>query len=106
MKDNKRVASILLEKNWTVSTAESCTGGLLAHTITNASGSSNYFSNGYITYSDEAKMQELSIPKNTIEEFGSYSGKVAELMAEEVRKKSQSTFGISVANKLQHFNFY
>ena len=96
MKLSKDVRKILIENKWTISTAESCTGGLLAHSITNSSGSSNYFSYGYITYSDEAKVTELNIPKDIIKEFSSYSGEVAELMAEEVRKKSNSTFGISI----------
>ena len=130
MRISKQLIEILLRNNWTISVAESCSGGFLAHIITNASGSSNYFSSGYITYSDEAKIQELNIPKDTIEKFSSYSGKVAELMAEGVRKKSHSTFGIATtgiappgdssssfptgtvfigiatANKRQYFEFY
>ncbi len=95
MKLDVQTVEILLDKKWSISTAESCSGGLLANTITNASGSSNYFSKGFITYSDEAKIQELNIPKDTINKYSSYSGKVAELMAESARKKSEATFGLS-----------
>ena len=96
MKIDKKIIKILLENNWSISTAESCTGGFLAHTITNVSGSSDYFSNGYVTYSNEAKIQDLNIPKEILEEFSSYSGKVAELMAEGARKKAKSTFGLAI----------
>ena len=96
MKLNRQIRELLLENNWTLATAESCTGGLLAHTITNSAGSSNYFSYGYITYSDEAKIKELNIPREIIGKFSSYSGEVAELMAKNVREKTGSTFGVSV----------
>jgi PncC family amidohydrolase len=96
MKIDKRIIKILLENNWSISTAESCTGGFLAHTITNASGSSDYFSNGYVTYSDEAKINDLNIPKEILDEFSSYSGKVAELMAEGARKNTKSNFGLAI----------
>ncbi|MHA1199343.1 MAG: CinA family protein [Candidatus Heimdallarchaeaceae archaeon] len=91
----KQVVEILQKNNWTISTAESCTGGLLAHIITNSSGSSNYFSFGCITYSDEAKINELNIPREVIEEVSSYSGVVAELMAKGVREKAKTSFGLS-----------
>ena len=96
MKIDKKIIKILLENNWSISTAESCTGGFLAHTITNASGSSDYFSSGYVTYSNEAKIQNLNIPKEVLAEFSSYSGKIAELMAEGVRKRTKATFGLAI----------
>ncbi|MCK4896285.1 MAG: CinA family protein, partial [Candidatus Heimdallarchaeota archaeon] len=86
---------ILTKHNWTLSTAESCTGGYLASKITDVSGSSNYFSNGYITYSNESKFQNLDVPISSLEEFSVYSGKTVELMAEGVRKKTGTTFGIA-----------
>ncbi|MCE7743467.1 MAG: CinA family protein [Candidatus Heimdallarchaeota archaeon] len=93
---DKQTRKILFENNWTLATAESCSGGLLAHSITNSSGSSNYFSFGYITYSDEAKISELNVPREVIKKFSSYSKEVVELMAEGVRKKTNSTFGIAI----------
>ncbi len=96
MKLDNQTKQILIEKNWTIATAESCTGGLLAHIITNSAGSSDYFSYGFITYSDEAKIKELNIPKEIIEKYTSYSKEVAEFMAESVRKKTKATFGIAI----------
>ncbi|NPD88258.1 MAG: CinA family protein [Asgard group archaeon] len=96
MRINKQIVEILKDRGWYISTAESCSGGFLAHTITNASGSSDYFSYGYITYSDQAKIQTLNIQKNVLEESTSYSGKIAELMATGVRSKTESTFGLAI----------
>jgi PncC family amidohydrolase len=96
MKLTKHIIDILVEKNWTISIAESCTGGLLAHTITNTPGSSNYFTHGFITYSDEAKIIELNVSKEVIEKVSSYSADVAKMMAEGVRKIAKSTFGLAI----------
>lgn len=130
MKISKQVRERLLSNNWTISTAESCSGGLLSHIITNSSGSSNYFSNGYITYSDEVKISELNIPREIVEKYSSYSGEVVELMAKGVREKTNSTFGlattgiappgdpstslktgtvfigVSILNNTKHYKFY
>ncbi len=95
MRVEKRIGRILTKHNWTLSTAESCSGGYLANKITDVAGSSNYFSNGYITYSNESKFQNLDVPIISLEEFGVYSSKTAELMAEGVRKKTNTTFGIA-----------
>ena len=92
----KKIGKILTENHWGLSTAESCTGGDLASNITNNAGSSNYFSSGYITYSNEAKFQDLNIPITSIEELGVYSSKIAKLMAEGVQKKTKTTFGIAI----------
>ena len=95
MRIEKKIGKILTKNKWTLSTAESCTGGYLASKITNVAGSSVYFSNGYITYSNEAKFQDLDIPVSSLEESGVYSGRTAELMAEGVRNKTGTTFSIS-----------
>ncbi len=95
MRVEKKIGKILKKYNWTLATAESCTGGYLASKITDVAGSSVYFSNGYITYSNESKFQDLDIPISSLEEFGVYSSKTAELMAEGVRKKTETTFGIA-----------
>ena len=87
MRIEKKIGKVLTKNSWTLATAESCTGGYLASKITDVAGSSNYFSHGYITYSNESKYQDLGIPINSLGEFGVYSGKTAELMAEGVRKK-------------------
>lgn len=92
----KQVAKILKDQNWTISTVESCTGGFLANTLTNVSGSSSYFISGYVTYSVESKIQDLDIPRNSIGIYGVYSSHIAELMATEVRRKNKTTFGIAI----------
>ena len=96
MKFSGKAIDTLLENNWSIATAESCTGGLLAHIITNTPGSSAYFTHGFITYSDEAKIVELDVPKTVIDQHSSYSAKVAEIMAESVRKIAKSTFGLAI----------
>jgi len=75
--------------------AESCSGGLIGVKFTNVSGSSNYFVNGMITYSNQAKIELLKIPKDIIDKYGAVSEQVAILMAEGVKKLSKSDYGLS-----------
>ena len=63
----------LSRRGWRLTTAESCTGGLIAHRITNVSGSSGYFDRGFITYSNEAKMEILRVPENVLIAHGAVS---------------------------------
>lgn len=85
----------LLKNNMTISTAESCTGGLLASTIINVPSVSKVFLNGVISYSNESKIYELNVNKDDLEKYGAVSEQVAIQMAEGIRKKSNSTIGIS-----------
>jgi len=89
------VGRLLKNKKRTISAAESCSGGLIAAKFTQVSGSSNYFMNGMITYSNEAKEEFLKIPKEIIEKYGAVSEQVAILMAEGVRKLSITDYGLS-----------
>jgi len=91
---NKTI-SLLKEKKLTVATAESCTGGLIAHTFTNVSGSSDYFERGVVTYSNKAKMQLLDVPEDLLIKHGAVSKPVAKAMAEGARKKSNVDIAIS-----------
>lgn len=95
-KDNisKVVGQILKEKGFSVSTAESLTGGELANLITDTPGSSNYFKGGEIVYSNEAKIR-LGVKREIIEKFGAVSYECAEEMAKSVREKYGSDFGLS-----------
>ena len=95
--ENKlKIISDLLKKNHiTIATAESCTGGLIAHTLTNISGSSEYFDRGFITYSNNAKIELLDVPRILLEKHGAVSKEVAEAMAKGVRTKSNVDIGIS-----------
>jgi nicotinamide-nucleotide amidase len=91
----EKISNYLIIRNLTIATAESCTGGLIAHTLTNISGSSAYFDRGLITYSNKAKTELLGINEDTLNEFGAVSQKVAEAMAKGVRIKSNVDIGIA-----------
>ena len=91
----KNVSDHLKRKNLTVATAESCTGGLLAHLLTNISGSSEYFDRGVITYSNKSKIELLGVPQKTITEYGAVSKQTAGAMAVGIRKQANVDIGIS-----------
>jgi len=90
------VARILTEQKATVALAESCTGGLLAKRLTDLPGSSAYFREGLVTYSDEAKERLLGVPTEMVEEHGSVSEPVAKKMADGVRRLAGADYGLSV----------
>jgi len=83
-----------LEK--TVAVAESCTGGLLTKLLTDIPGSSKYFTFGWITYSNEAKVSELGVPADLIQDYGAVSEQVARAMAGAARKKAGTDYAISI----------
>jgi len=91
----KKVSELLLEKQNSIATAESCTGGLLAHTLTNIAGSSLYFERGVITYSNQAKMDLLGVAESTLDSVGAVSAEVAQAMAEGIRLKAGVDIGIA-----------
>ncbi len=77
----KVVGRQLRERGWKLSVAESCTGGLLSGKITSVSGASDYFDRGFITYSNQAKMDLLDVPEKLLQAHGAVSAPVAEAMA-------------------------
>ncbi|MGL4853518.1 MAG: CinA family protein [Phocaeicola sp.] len=83
---SKRVANLFWKERLTLATAESCTGGFLASSITSISGSSSYFKGGVIAYSNEVKTNLLGVDSALIEEHGAVSEEVAIAMANGVRK--------------------
>jgi len=91
----KKVSDLLKQKKLTIATAESCTGGLISHSLTNISGSSEYFDRGIISYSNNAKIQLLDVSKEDLINYGAVSKQVAEAMAEGVKIKSKVDIGIS-----------
>jgi PncC family amidohydrolase len=95
MKLEKVIGDYLRERGWTLSIAESCTGGLVNDRITNVSGSSDYFEGGMVTYSNESKAKHLRIPLDYIKRYGAVSPQVARKMAQGVRKAFGTTFGLS-----------
>jgi nicotinamide-nucleotide amidase len=82
--------------DFTLAVAESCTGGLIAQRLTNVPGSSKYFIEGVVTYSNESKTRLLGIDKKLIKEFGAVSQQVARDMARGVRHKAKTDFGLAV----------
>jgi len=92
----KTLAQILLSRNWTISLAESCTGGLVCTSLTELAGSSQWFERGYITYSNLAKTECLGVPNQLIETYGAVSEEVAKHMAEGARLNSGSDVAISI----------
>lgn len=90
------VVHLLKEKRQTVATAESCTGGLLSGRITNVPGSSEVFGIGLVTYSNDAKINLLQIPRAVIGGVGAVSPEVAQGMAERVRELARADFGIGI----------
>lgn len=90
------VVRLLTERGLTLTTAESCTGGLLAERITDVPGSSRVFLGGCITYSNALKTQLVGVPAEMIEAHGAVSPQVAEAMARGVRERLASDFGIGI----------
>ena len=93
---SSKVVRILTKKKLSVSFAESCTGGLLASTITSISGSSKVFNMGLITYSNNAKVKLLKVPKKTITKYGAVSHETCLSMVENLSKISKSNISISI----------
>ncbi|WP_297437151.1 competence/damage-inducible protein A [uncultured Clostridium sp.] len=88
-------AKLLIDKKLTISTAESCTGGLLAGTLINYPGISEIFMEGVVTYSNEAKMRRLDVKAETLEQFGAVSEEVAKEMAIGIAKEAGTNIGLS-----------
>ena len=97
----KTLVEILLKNNMTISFAESCTGGMLASTLINVSGSSNVINESYVTYSEEAKMRILGVSKETLNKYTVYSSEVAEEMAEGLKKVTHANVCASVTGKAE-----
>ena len=92
----KVVGDLLRSHQATLAVAESCTGGLIAHRLTNVPGSSDYFERGVVAYSNRAKVEILRVPEEILARLGAVSAPVAEKMAEGVRQISRSTLGLSI----------
>jgi nicotinamide-nucleotide amidase len=86
----------LAVSGFNIAVAESCTGGLIAHRLTEVPGSSSYFMEGVVTYSNEAKTRLLGVPEELIERHGAVSAEVAEAMAEGVKHRAATDFGLAV----------
>ncbi len=92
----KIVAQLLFNFNKTISIAESCTGGLTAHKLTNIPGISQHFDRGIVSYSNKAKHELLQVKLDTIKKYGAVSEQTAKEMAQGVRLSSGSDIGVSI----------
>ena len=93
---SSKIVKLLTKQKLTVSFAESCTGGLLASSITSISGSSKVFNMGLVTYSNNAKVKLLKVPKKTITNYGAVSYETCLLMVKNLSKISKSDISISI----------
>jgi nicotinamide-nucleotide amidase len=98
--DNKNLEEVtgemLIKNNITLSLAESCTGGLIASRLTDIPGISSVFNRAFVTYSNEAKMENCGVNSDTLEKYGAVSRETAVEMAEGVRKAAGTDLGLSV----------
>lgn len=92
-----RVGEILSQRGLRLAVAESCTGGLISHLVTNVAGSSVYFVGGVIAYANEAKVHLLGVHQETLDKFGAVSSETVIEMARGVRNTLSADIGISVS---------
>jgi nicotinamide-nucleotide amidase len=86
----------MIEQDLTLVTAESCTGGLLASTLTRQPGTSKIFDRGFVTYSNESKTELLDVPADIIQQDGAVSPETAEAMAKGALKNSRAGLAVSI----------
>jgi len=96
MRIEERIVQTLIKQKKTLSTAESCTGGLLSHRLTDVPGCSKILKCGLVLYSNEAKETLLKVPSAVLKKHGAVSDEVAILMAKKVRAKFQADFGVGI----------
>ena len=90
------VVRLAIEKNISLSFAESCTGGLIGHRITQVPGSSKVFKGSLVVYSNDAKVNILGVDKENIEKYGAVSEPTSKDMAEKIRSKFSTDIGLSI----------
>ena len=86
----------MVARGWRIATAESCTGGLVAGAITRIAGSSDWFERGFVTYSNEAKLEMLGVPRELLERHGAVSEPVAVAMANGALRASRADCAVSI----------
>jgi PncC family amidohydrolase len=90
------IAQQLINQKKTLAIAESCSGGLLSHRLTNVPGSSKFLIAGVVSYSNTAKMKILRIPEQLLRRYGAVSEQVAKTMARQVRRLFTTDFGVGI----------
>ncbi len=92
----RQILSACRAQSWTVTTAESCTGGMVATALTEIAGSSDVFNRGYVTYSNTAKIEMLGVSQSTLNDFGAVSEQVAKEMAQAALSKANADIAVSI----------
>ncbi len=92
----EQIGALLVDRGLTLATAESCTGGLVAHRVTNVPGSSAYYLGGFVAYANEAKEAVLGVRHETLLAHGAVSEETAREMAQGARKRIGADIGVSV----------
>ena len=93
---SKKIVKKLIKKKLKISFAESCTGGLLSACITSVSGSSKVFNFGLISYSNEAKVKTLKVPKQIIKKYGAVSKQVCSIMVKNINKLAKTNISVAI----------
>ncbi len=93
----EELVAILIEKKYTITTAESCTGGMISSAIVNVAGASRVLNEAYVTYANEAKMRILGVKKETIDKYGVVSEETVKEMAEGVARAAKADCAIAVS---------
>jgi PncC family amidohydrolase len=96
LNQSRDVVELYRQKHRKVALAESCTGGLLSAAITYNAGASDMYERGFVTYANEAKMEELSVPSALLRTFGAVSPECAEAMAKGVQRLARADVGLSI----------
>lgn len=102
----KRIFSLMQEMDLTISTAESCTGGMICSELTNEEGSSDYVIGSMVCYATRIKEAMLNVPIDTIETYGVVSGEVATELARNVKKIFKSSIGIGITGYIEKKVYY
>lgn len=101
MRAENKIVEKLTKKKWHISFAESCTGGMLVSTLINASGASNVINESFVTYSNESKIKNLSVLKDTIERYSVYSKEVADEMVMGLKNLTNCEVCVSVTGEAE-----
>jgi nicotinamide-nucleotide amidase len=96
MTKEQKVGRLLMKDSLTLAIAESCTGGLIAHRVTNAPGSSNYFERGFVVYSNRSKTELLGVSSGLLDKHGAVSQQVARAMAIGAKRASGASVALAV----------
>ena len=91
------LAELLVDKSWTITTAESCTGGMLAAALTDIAGSSAWFHQGVVSYANQAKVELLDVDEALLQQYGAVSKQVVEAMAAGASRRAGAHIAVAIS---------